>query len=155
MELTLEQPATNGVFPYAVKTILLRPEFNRKVCRERWERPPRQNVQVEHWNVWHVGNVQTCLTFHPIYICRSLANRQLLSLTVNTFIYWIPNVMFNPVHHHCHPFTDFYKKFTCVEFKPFFIVRQIKQLYFFGKLVCWLFPLISTHVLIKHKDVTF
>ena len=32
--------------------------------------------------------------------------------------------MFNTVHHHCYPFTDFYKKFTCVEFKPIFIVRK-------------------------------
>ena len=32
--------------------------------------------------------------------------------------------MFNPVHHHCHPFTDFYKKLICAEFKPFFIVRK-------------------------------
>ena len=32
--------------------------------------------------------------------------------------------MFNPVHHYCHPFTDFYKKFTCVEFKPFLTVRK-------------------------------
>ena len=32
--------------------------------------------------------------------------------------------MFNPVYYYCHPFTDFYKKLTCVEFKPFFIVRK-------------------------------
>ena len=32
--------------------------------------------------------------------------------------------MFSLVHHHCHFFTDFYKGFTCVEFKPFFIVRK-------------------------------
>ena len=32
--------------------------------------------------------------------------------------------MFNLVHHHCHPFTDFYKRFICVEFRPLFIVRK-------------------------------
>ena len=32
--------------------------------------------------------------------------------------------MFNPVYHHCHLFTDFYKRFTCVELKPFFIARK-------------------------------
>ena len=32
--------------------------------------------------------------------------------------------MFNPVHHHCHPFTDFYKKLICAEFKLFFLVRK-------------------------------
>ena len=32
--------------------------------------------------------------------------------------------MFNPVHHHCHPLTDFYKRFTCAEFKPFLFVRK-------------------------------
>ena len=37
--------------------------------------------------------------------------------------------MFNPVLHHCQFFTDFYKKLTCVEFKPLFIARQVKQLY--------------------------
>ena len=37
--------------------------------------------------------------------------------------------MFNTVHHHCHLFTDFYKKFICPEFKLLFIVRQIKQLH--------------------------
>ena len=41
--------------------------------------------------------------------------------------------MFNPVRHHCHLFTDFYKKFTCAEFKPFFIIRQIKKIHFFWK----------------------
>ena len=32
--------------------------------------------------------------------------------------------MFNPVHHHCHLFTDFYKRLICAEFKPFFIARK-------------------------------
>ena len=32
--------------------------------------------------------------------------------------------MFNLVHNYCHPITDFYKKFICVESKPFFIVRK-------------------------------
>ena len=32
--------------------------------------------------------------------------------------------MFNPVHHHCHLFTDFYKRLICAEPKTFFIVRK-------------------------------
>ena len=32
--------------------------------------------------------------------------------------------MFNPVHHHCHLFTDFYKGFICVEIRPFLIARK-------------------------------
>ena len=32
--------------------------------------------------------------------------------------------MFNPVHHHCYFFTDFYKKLTYVEPKPFLIARK-------------------------------
>ena len=32
--------------------------------------------------------------------------------------------MFNLVHHHCHPFTDFYKGLTCAEPKPFLTVRK-------------------------------
>ena len=32
--------------------------------------------------------------------------------------------MFNPVHHHCHPFTNFDKRLTYVELKPFFIARK-------------------------------
>ena len=32
--------------------------------------------------------------------------------------------MFNPVHHHCHPFTDFYKGLTCVEPKPLLTARK-------------------------------
>ena len=32
--------------------------------------------------------------------------------------------MFNPVHHHCHPFTDFYKGLTCVEPRPFLTARK-------------------------------
>ena len=32
--------------------------------------------------------------------------------------------MFNPVHHHCHPFTDFYKRLICAEFKPFLTARK-------------------------------
>ena len=62
--------------------------------------------------------------------------------------------MFNPVHHHCYPFTDFYKNFTYVEPKPFFTVRQIKTTLSFGGPVCWSFPLVSTHALVKHRDVT-
>ena len=81
-------------------------------------------------NVQHVGNV--CNVPGRVrrswrstsYIYRYFADRQLFFLTVNTFIYWIFNVIFNPVHHHCHLFTDFYKKFTCVEFKPLLIVRK-------------------------------
>ena len=38
--------------------------------------------------------------------------------------------MFNPVHHHCHLFTDFYKKFICVEFRPLLIVRKSNTLIF-------------------------
>ena len=38
--------------------------------------------------------------------------------------------MFNRVHHYCYLFTDFYKKFLYVEFKPFFMVRKIRQFYF-------------------------
>ena len=37
--------------------------------------------------------------------------------------------MFNPVYHHFHLLTNFYKKFVYVEFKPLFIVRQVRQLY--------------------------
>ena len=33
--------------------------------------------------------------------------------------------MFNRVHHHCHPFTDFYKGFICVDFKPLFTARKL------------------------------
>ena len=73
-------------------------------------------------NVPHVSDVPD-VPLH-IYIYRYLANKQLFFLAVNTFIHWIFNVMFNPVYHHCHPFTDFYKKFTCAEPKPFFIVRK-------------------------------
>ena len=32
--------------------------------------------------------------------------------------------MFNPVHHHCQPFTDFYKGLTCAELKPLFTARK-------------------------------
>ena len=32
--------------------------------------------------------------------------------------------MFNPVHHHCHLFMDFYKKLTCAELRPFLIARK-------------------------------
>ena len=32
--------------------------------------------------------------------------------------------MFNPVHHHCHPFMDFYKGLTCAEPRPLLIVRK-------------------------------
>ena len=42
--------------------------------------------------------------------------------------------MFNPVHHHCHPFTDFYQKLICVEFEPIFFDRQIKQPFFLESL---------------------
>ena len=38
--------------------------------------------------------------------------------------------MFNPVHHNCHPFTDFYKKLTCVEPKPFLTARKSNRLIF-------------------------
>ena len=38
--------------------------------------------------------------------------------------------MFNLVHHHCHFFTDSYKKLICVEFRTLLIVRQVKQAYF-------------------------
>ena len=67
---------------------------------------------------------QTFLTFYLIYICRYFADKQLFFLTVNTFIYWIFNVMFNPVHHHCHPFTDFHKGLICAEFRPLLTVRK-------------------------------
>ena len=78
-------------------------------------------------NVGNVGNVPGRVRRSgrsTSYIYLYLADRQLLFLTVNIFIYWIFNVMFNPVYYHCHPFTDFYKKFICVEFKPFLIVRK-------------------------------
>ena len=32
--------------------------------------------------------------------------------------------MFNPVHHHCHLFTDFYKKIIYVELKPLLTARK-------------------------------
>ena len=32
--------------------------------------------------------------------------------------------MINPVHHRCHPFTDFYKRLTCVEPRPLLIARK-------------------------------
>ena len=32
--------------------------------------------------------------------------------------------MFNPVHHHCHFFTDFYKRFICAEPKPLLTARK-------------------------------
>ena len=32
--------------------------------------------------------------------------------------------MFNPVHHYCHLFTDFYKGFICVELKPLLTARK-------------------------------
>ena len=67
---------------------------------------------------------QTSLASHFIYICRYFANKQFFFLAVNAFIHWIFNVMFNPVHHHCHPFTDFYKKIICVEFRPLLTVRK-------------------------------
>ena len=38
--------------------------------------------------------------------------------------------MLNPVHHHCHPFTDFYKGLICVEPKPLFIARKSDTLIF-------------------------
>ena len=114
-------------------TEMLRPRSNRKVFRERlpkfglgslgkrWE---RSNILGTFGTLATFQTCQTLLTFHLIYICRYLADRQLLLLAVNTFIYWIFNVMPNPVHHHCYPFTDFYKKFICAEPKPFFIVRK-------------------------------
>ena len=79
---------------------------------------------------WNVGTFDTLGTFRRvwrslhIYIYRYLADKQLFSLAINTFIYWIFNVMFNPVHHHCHLFTDFYKRLTCAELKPFLTVRK-------------------------------
>ena len=38
--------------------------------------------------------------------------------------------MFNLVHHHYHLFTDFYKGFTCAEFKPLLIARKSDTLIF-------------------------
>ena len=78
----------------------------------------------------HVPNVSDVpdVPFH-IYIYIYIAISQINSfffLTVNTFINWIFNVIFNPIHHHCHLFTDFYKKLICVEFKPLFIVWKKK-----------------------------
>ena len=32
--------------------------------------------------------------------------------------------MFNPAYHHCHPFTDFYKRLICVELKPLLTARK-------------------------------
>ena len=43
--------------------------------------------RLTRWERSDVPDVQTCLTFPFIYICRYFADRQLLSLTVNTFIY--------------------------------------------------------------------
>ena len=117
-----------------------------RFAAERLPRQTGQNVQVERWNVWHFGNVQTCLTFPFIYICRYLADRQLLSLAVNTFIYWIPNVMFNPVHHHCHPFTDFIKDSYALSLNHSSLLAN--QTLFFGRFVCWSFPLVSTDAFI-------
>ena len=74
-------------------------------------------------NVGNVPDVSNVFNVHFIYICRYFADKQFF-LIVNTFIYWIFNVMFNPVHHHCHPFTNFYKRFICVELKPFFTARK-------------------------------
>ena len=85
--------------------------------QKRWERST-------HWERWQRSRTcQTFLTFTS-YIYRYFANRQLFFLIVNTFIHWIFNVMFNPAYHHCHLFTDFYKKFTCVELKPLLIARK-------------------------------
>ena len=67
---------------------------------------------------------QSGQTSHLKFIYRFFANKQFLSLAVNTFIHWIFNVMFNPVHHHCYLFTDFYKRFTCAELKSLFIARK-------------------------------
>ena len=36
----------------------------------------------------------------------------------------------NPAHHHCHPFTDFYKGLTCAELKPLLIARKSDTLIF-------------------------
>ena len=97
------------------------PNFNLAIwanVQKRWERSTR----LERWQ--RSKTCQTFLTFHFIYIYRYLANKQLFSFIVNTFIHWIFNVIFHPVHHHCHPFTDFYKRLTFVEFKPFFLVRK-------------------------------
>ena len=88
-----------------------------QTLKKRWERSARLDV----------GNVPGRVRLSSrstSYICRYFADRQLFSLAINTFIYWIFNVMFNSVHHHCHPFTDFYKRFTCVEPRPFFTVRK-------------------------------
>ena len=35
----------------------------------------------------------------------------------------------NPVYHHCFPFTDSYKGFTCAELKPLLTVREVRQPY--------------------------
>ena len=32
--------------------------------------------------------------------------------------------MFKLVHHHCHPFTDFYKGLICAELKPLLLARK-------------------------------
>ena len=42
------------------------------------------------------------------------------------------NIMFNPVHHHCHLFTAFFKKLICVKPKPFFTVRKSDALILWG-----------------------
>ena len=81
-------------------------------------------------NVGNVPNVSDVFNVHFIYIYRYFANKQLFFLVVNTFIHWIFNVMFNPVHHHCHPFTDFYKGLICVVLKPFFTARKSDTLIF-------------------------
>ena len=95
-----------------IKGKMLRPQFKQKKIAAG--RLPNL--------VWQPG--QTSPTSHPIYIYIAISQIDIFFLTVNTFIHWIFNVMFNPVHYHCHPFTDIYKGLICVELKPFFTARK-------------------------------
>ena len=119
-----------------IKGKMLRFKFYKIFCRERllklklgslgkrWERSNTLGTFGTSPRSRRVRRSLTFLTFHFIYIYRYLVNKQLLFLTINTFIHRIFNVMFNPVHHHCHPFTDYYKRFTCAEPKTFLIARK-------------------------------
>ena len=88
----------------------------------------RSGGMLERLTRWRRSDVPDVPPY--IYIYRYLANKQFFSLVVNTFIHWIFNVVFNPVHYYCHPFTNFYKRLIYAEFKPFFIVRKSNTLIF-------------------------
>ena len=64
------------------------PGTSAKICAWQSGQTFKNVGNVQHvWNVGNAPDVSDVLNVHFIYICRYLADKQLLSLTVNTFIH--------------------------------------------------------------------